>query len=488
MNWEEFIAAWDEGRRDFSNVNFSKAGVYSYHEKSINFEEANFTRANFTGADLQGLNLQGANFQKTQLQGASLDGTNLQEANLIGANLQNANLQMANLQGAHLRATDFRQADLKAADLQGAHLNVTKLQRADLQEANLQEANLQEANLYSANLQEANLKDANLDRANLSRANLCSASLTEATLEKANLEGARLHNACLKGANLQEANLQYANIESIGIDSSTQFFNEGFTQNSQGQFYPIQGSIAEQNKQLLKTLDSTWLHISFKSTEQLLLELIHFCQSNPQSTKAQTFYQHAPWTKVICRNLSGNSVDAFIPFGTKLNPNGSLSTIHGTELTIPLPQVSADFWDAHKTQSDETHEIYLASPLDEEDEVTALFIGRKPLHDMPDDIQQALHEEVQNPGKHKDTSIRGIAIAQFFDMTSWNTVEKEALGIQEPEAGVNTSPRILAQPENTVASGAPTSSPSRLFDTPPPNDEEHLEHDTAQNPTQADNR
>ena len=93
MNWEEFIAAWDEGRRDFSNVNFSKAGIYSYHEKSINFKEANFT-----------------------------------------------------------------------------------------------------------------------------------------------------------GADLQEANLQYANIESIGIDSSTQFFNEGFTQNSQGQFYPIQESIAEQNK------------------------------------------------------------------------------------------------------------------------------------------------------------------------------------------------------------------------------------------------
>ncbi len=97
MTKEELLAAYADGRRDF------------------------------TGVDLSEVALQGANLRDADLRGADL-----QHADLRGANLRFADLCNTNLSGANLRSADLRGAILSRADLRGAILSRAKLSGAAL--------------------------------------------------------------------------------------------------------------------------------------------------------------------------------------------------------------------------------------------------------------------------------------------------------------------------------------------------------------------
>lgn len=426
MNRDDFTEAYKQGRRDFASENFSGANLRGAKLKEANLSNVNFEGANLSGANLSGANLERVKLIQTYLKGANLRGANLSGANLEGAKLSGANLEKANLSGANL-------------------------ERSNLEGANLKGADLQKADLFRANLRKADLRGANLSGADLFKANL-------------------------RGANLANVNLQNANINGIRLDSSTQFYNEVYFQDTDGQFNQLQGGIAPINEELLHKLSQKWVHFSIKTNEQLLLELIHFCQSNPESRQAQTFYQHAPWTKVQCTLLDGSSIDAYIPFGTAVGDDDHLRVVHGPD-RICHAKVNSEFWADNNYQSDETHFVRLV-PYGNEG-CAACVVELKALQAMPQDIQQALREAVANPKKHRKTMIRGVSIYELLPSSSWTEEDHQSLGMSAPEvvadqaAGGQAQDRGLPNDrfkDHSVFNASPTSDESNADDPSPPSD------------------
>jgi hypothetical protein len=88
-NWskQSIVDAYNSGRRDFSEENFS----------GLDLREITLTGANLRDANMTGANLENANLVNANLRGADLTGANLRRANLTGADLRWANLVNANL-------------------------------------------------------------------------------------------------------------------------------------------------------------------------------------------------------------------------------------------------------------------------------------------------------------------------------------------------------------------------------------------------------
>lgn len=87
MTASELQTAYEEGMRDFSEVDLSNE---------------NLRGAKLTGADLRGAFLTGASLYGAKLRGAKLDGADLRGAFLAGADLRGAKLDGAKLHGADL--------------------------------------------------------------------------------------------------------------------------------------------------------------------------------------------------------------------------------------------------------------------------------------------------------------------------------------------------------------------------------------------------
>ncbi len=110
MNKEELLAAYVDGRRDFTGVDLSE----------VDLQGANLRDADLRGADFQHANLSDANLTGATLCGAALRGADLCNANLMDANLMGANLRGADLRNANLRGVNLRGAILMSAGLTGA--------------------------------------------------------------------------------------------------------------------------------------------------------------------------------------------------------------------------------------------------------------------------------------------------------------------------------------------------------------------------------
>ncbi len=125
--WQEktLLAAYEKGRKDFTNqelneLNLPKAflpGINCYQAKlsRINLQGAELCRADFGRSDLTQAVMKNANLSEAYLGYANLNGADLRGANLCGANLTYANLQGANLCGVDLSSARITEAQLSVA-------------------------------------------------------------------------------------------------------------------------------------------------------------------------------------------------------------------------------------------------------------------------------------------------------------------------------------------------------------------------------------
>ncbi|BAY81253.1 WD-40 repeat-containing protein [Calothrix parasitica NIES-267] len=182
---EGLLAAYQQGERDFAQVNL---------------ENADLRKANLVGISLKGANLKGANLEKVDFQSADLS-----QADLSNANLREAKLDAANLTGAILVQANLICAYMPCCKLIEANLRKAKLISAELTAANLQKCILDKAELGDVRLRKVQLQEASLIQAYIRKAKLQLANLTDANLQKADLSDAQLEGAILTRTDLRGA-------------------------------------------------------------------------------------------------------------------------------------------------------------------------------------------------------------------------------------------------------------------------------------------
>lgn len=227
MQLQNFLERYQQGERNFSNIDLSGVNLTGANLRDINLTNANLTGANlswtllnhakFTNANLHQADLHSANLNQSNFSQAILSRTKLNKVDLRFAILSQANLNWADLSDADLSGANLQNAQMERVNLRQAKLNNSQLSGAQLMEANLEQAMLIGANLTGANLREVNLEQANLREAILVEANLIEANLTGAYLRAANLKNTQLHRAILKDADLSEANCEGADLSRANL-------------------------------------------------------------------------------------------------------------------------------------------------------------------------------------------------------------------------------------------------------------------------------
>ena len=140
-SFEQVVAWYDQGHRDFTVSDLGRPGRTSYIGRSLQgirlpwarLAGFQFVNVDFTGADLTGANLEKAILSRCVFAG----GTTLQRSNLVGAQLDHAKLSGADLEGADLTGANLEAADLKDARLNGANLTGVNLRNLSLERADL---------------------------------------------------------------------------------------------------------------------------------------------------------------------------------------------------------------------------------------------------------------------------------------------------------------------------------------------------------------
>ncbi|MGB3403243.1 MAG: pentapeptide repeat-containing protein [Microcoleaceae cyanobacterium] len=112
MNKEQLQQEYQNGRRDFTNLDLSGLDL-----TDINLEGADLTGANLSGACIESANLAATNLTRSNLSNTKLYWTDLKDANLTNANLTNVefeetNFERANLQGIQFEGTSFISCNL----------------------------------------------------------------------------------------------------------------------------------------------------------------------------------------------------------------------------------------------------------------------------------------------------------------------------------------------------------------------------------------
>ncbi|BAZ11564.1 pentapeptide repeat protein [Calothrix sp. NIES-4071] len=95
IDGEEFWRRYNQGERDFTEINLIGADLTAKSPSEVNFR-----KANLIGVTLRGKNLGNINLSKANLTQADLNCTVLENANLEEATLESANLCQAKLTGA----------------------------------------------------------------------------------------------------------------------------------------------------------------------------------------------------------------------------------------------------------------------------------------------------------------------------------------------------------------------------------------------------
>ena len=188
---EGLLTAYQQGERDFPQVNLENADLKKANLVGINLKGANLKGANLEKVDLQSADLSEADLSNANLREAKLDAANLTEAILVQANLICAYMPRVKLIEANLREAQLGSAELTAANLQKCVLDKANCSRVRLRKAQLQEASLTQAYLRKGKLQLANLTDANLQKADLSDTELKGAILTRTDLRGAEIAQAK---------------------------------------------------------------------------------------------------------------------------------------------------------------------------------------------------------------------------------------------------------------------------------------------------------
>jgi serine/threonine-protein kinase len=116
------VAAYNRGRRDFTNQQFNKLFL-----RKVNLAEAIFHQAQFQYSDLQQANLYNSNFGRASLPGANLKDANLNKVYMSYADLSGADLRGANLSEAYLKNANLRGTNLCGANLTGASVSEDQL-------------------------------------------------------------------------------------------------------------------------------------------------------------------------------------------------------------------------------------------------------------------------------------------------------------------------------------------------------------------------
>ncbi len=140
MNKEQLQSSYQNGRRDFTNLDLSGLDL---------------TGINLEGADLTGSNLTGANLSGARLQHTNLTGAYLGRANLIGAYLGRANLTGANLTRVKLSNTNLCRTNFTNVNLTNANLTNIEFYDTNFRGANLQGIQFEGTSFFYANLMDA---------------------------------------------------------------------------------------------------------------------------------------------------------------------------------------------------------------------------------------------------------------------------------------------------------------------------------------------
>ena len=123
----DMVAAYSNGRREFSQVELSGADL-----SNLRLVEALFNGANFKGARLDGADCAYARLTEANLSQARMIGADLSDADLSGAILTNANISRARL----------NRTDLAFADLSGASVLDVCFRSVNLSEVRVSAATL----------------------------------------------------------------------------------------------------------------------------------------------------------------------------------------------------------------------------------------------------------------------------------------------------------------------------------------------------------
>ena len=167
MNGYELIAAFQNGRTDFSGEILQGIKIRGAHLNGIKFDSADLRDSDFSGTSLFR-----ASFRGTMLSRAHLG---VLHDSVSDPNMDDIDMEMGCV-------------DLAQADLTGAFLNDCHMFRVNLRDANLDHADLRGAILRQSDLGGANLQDANFTRADLSEAHLSMDALKNAITTLATLD------------------------------------------------------------------------------------------------------------------------------------------------------------------------------------------------------------------------------------------------------------------------------------------------------------
>jgi uncharacterized protein YjbI with pentapeptide repeats len=225
MDVKELLAQYNQGKRDFSDIELGECHLIGAELSDIVLRRAQLNVANFSSA-----NLSRADLSQAQLNVSRLTGVNLTEANLSGCKLNVANLIRATLVDANLATASLIRGEMLRVNLTNAHAVAIDLSEADLREAQVRQANFNLANLsrtdlrgsswVGASLEQAILNNTNANRANFQGANLAGAELRHGVLTQVNLSGASLRNVNLRWANLSGANLRNADLTNAKLSGA----------------------------------------------------------------------------------------------------------------------------------------------------------------------------------------------------------------------------------------------------------------------------
>jgi serine/threonine protein kinase, bacterial len=122
MDANALVAAYNRGRRDFTNLIFNNLIL-----RKATLIEAIFHQTQLIRADLRGTNLSNANLGRANLNKANLKDCNLTKAYMSFADLEGADVRGANLTNAYLVNANLRGADLSGANLTGATVSNEQL-------------------------------------------------------------------------------------------------------------------------------------------------------------------------------------------------------------------------------------------------------------------------------------------------------------------------------------------------------------------------
>ena len=193
MKPQELLDRYEEGERDFSEVDLSDT--------------------DWQGYDLSEINLEGADFSNSDFKNMVFNRANLKNCNFRGSTFQSVKFVEADLTNACFIKSDLHIIDFAWADLTGAQFGeCRRFSSCEIARATTKNVNFDKLNLYNVNWSFLDLEGCSFYKTNLNGSNWTETNCKNCNFKLANLEEAIFRDACLEGANLKQAKLKKANL------------------------------------------------------------------------------------------------------------------------------------------------------------------------------------------------------------------------------------------------------------------------------------